>query len=81
MINMKKILTLLFSGLLLSSLCFAAEAPVAAKAPVAAPGDQAKIVENKKQEVTFCFKSKLISDSCPSDVFFRSNNFYVFCFK
>ena len=42
---MKKSLILLFSALLLSSLCFAEEAPVTV------PGDQGKVVENKKQDI------------------------------
>jgi len=42
---MKKLPVLLFSALLLSSLCFAEEAPVTA------PGDHEKVVENKKQDI------------------------------
>ena len=42
---MKKLLILLFSTLLLSSLCFAEGASVTA------PGDQTKVTENKKQDV------------------------------
>ena len=41
---MKKSLILLFSVLLLSSVCFAEQAPVAAS------GDQVKVAENKKQD-------------------------------
>jgi len=44
---MKKLLIFLFSVLLLSSLCYAAE-----QAPVAASSDQTKATENKKQTVT-----------------------------
>ncbi|MCX5678975.1 MAG: hypothetical protein NTY76_07735 [Candidatus Omnitrophica bacterium] len=40
---MKKSLFALFAALLVSSLCFAEQAPVAA------PGDQTKTVETKKQ--------------------------------
>jgi len=42
---MKKLLILLFSVLLLSSVCFAEQAPIVAS------GDQAKVTENKKQDV------------------------------
>lgn len=42
---MKKLLITLFSVLLLSSFCFAEEAPVIV------PGDHGKVVENKKQDV------------------------------
>ena len=42
---MKKSLILLFSALLLSSLCYAGQAPIAA------PGDQTKVTENKKQDI------------------------------
>jgi len=42
---MKKLLILLFSALLLSSVCFAEQAPVAASS------DQTKVTENKKQDV------------------------------
>ena len=42
---MKKLLVLLFTVLLSSSVCFAEQIPVAA------PGDQAKTTENKKQDV------------------------------
>ena len=42
---MKKLLVLLFSTLLLSSVCFAEQPPVAAS------GDQAKVTENKKQDI------------------------------
>ena len=41
---MKKLLIFLFSVLLLSSVCFAEQAPIAAS------GDQAKVTENKKQD-------------------------------
>ena len=43
---MKKLLVLLFSALLLSSVSFAEQASVAA------PSDQTKVVENKKQDIT-----------------------------
>jgi len=42
---MKKVVILLFSALLVSSLCFAEEVPVTA------PGDHGKVVENKKQGI------------------------------
>jgi len=42
---MKKLLILLFSTLLLSSVCFAEEAPGSA------PSDHGKVVENKKQDI------------------------------
>jgi len=42
---MKKSLIILFSMLLLSSVCFAEEAPVTV------PGDQGKVIENKKQDI------------------------------
>jgi len=42
---MKKSLILLFSALLLSSLCFAEGASVTA------PSDQTKVTENKKQDI------------------------------
>jgi len=42
---MKKSLILLFSALLLSSLCYAEQAPVTASS------DQTKVTENKKQDV------------------------------
>ncbi|MCX5686185.1 MAG: hypothetical protein NTW09_01795 [Candidatus Omnitrophica bacterium] len=42
---MKKLLILLFSALLLSSVCFAEGASVTA------PSDQTKVTENKKQDV------------------------------
>ena len=42
---MKKLFTLLFSVLLLSSLCYAEQAPIAASS------DQTKVTENKKQVV------------------------------
>jgi len=43
---MKKSLILLFSALLLSSLSFAEQAPVVAS------GDQGKVLESKKQDIT-----------------------------
>lgn len=42
---MKKSLIFLFSVLLLSSLCYAEQASIAV------PGDQTKVIENKKQDV------------------------------
>ena len=43
---MKKLIILLFSALLLSSLCYAGQAPITASS------DQAKVTENKKQVAT-----------------------------
>ncbi len=42
---MKKSLIILFSMLLLSSICFAEQAPITV------PSDQTKVTENKKQDV------------------------------
>ena len=54
---MKKLLILLFSVLLLSSVCFAEQAPVTASS------DQTKVTENKKQDVAKKFVKPMVKKS------------------
>jgi hypothetical protein len=54
---MKKLLILLFSALLLSSLCFAEEASVTA------PSNQTKVTENKKQDIAKKFVKPKVKKS------------------